>query len=269
MRCRWRRFEIRPRRFRRDTVSRQRIILGRLSRDVGLRHEFGFRRRRLRRCEPNRLVTRPREAAGRCQSRSGAVRRRREWQRVVGSLEGSRSRWIPVESRRTGGWCRGRTPAGLVHCPRWVRFGIRLGKWLRLPGAAACSANRRRIIGGRWQRLGREGDLRAAGGSNRRPAICGAADTRRPDESKASAGADDRPQQQRQARLSGRNDEILSRGACGLWHGLRYGFGRGLLHRRVPGEVVAGKYHISPPARKPIRWGVAVQAAERIWRRWK
>jgi gamma-glutamyltranspeptidase/glutathione hydrolase len=84
------------------------------------------------------------------------------------------------------------------------------------------------------------------------------------DEAEAGGGTKDRPQHQRQARLPRGNDEILSRGAFGFWCGLC-----GLLHRRVPGEVVAGKYHISPPARKPIRRGVAVQAAERIWRRWK
>ncbi len=197
---------------------------------------------RLGGCQPDRLVAGSREAARGRESRCPAVVRwrRRHGKRRVWCLERSRPGRIAVERRRAGGWGSGRSPAAFIHRTRGVGIARGRRKLPRLPrGGIGLGIRDPAIISRRYRLVCREGDGRRVGRCCRQGglhwrrhilATAGAADAKCPDEAKAGASTEHRPQNQRQARPSRSNDEILSRGAFGFLRGLC-----GLLHRRVPG----------------------------------
>ena len=201
---------------------------------------LGLNRRRLRGCQTHRLITCAREAAWGCEPRGAAVLRGRHRRRRVRRFKRRRSGWITVDHRRTGSRRRGLSPTAFVHGPRGVGLARGGRKAPRLSGPEIRLRHRKRIIGRRGCRLlGHEGD---GGLTERRQrhrglrrgcrftATRGATDSQRPDHAKPCTGAEDGPQQHREARVPWSNHEVLSRGAFGFLGGLC-----GFLHQRVPG----------------------------------
>ena len=199
-------------------------------------------RRRFRGCQADRLISGAREAARGREPRGAAVLRGR-YHRRLRRFKRRRSGWITVDHRRTGSRRRGLSPAAFgpfVHGPRGVGLARDGRKPPRLSGLEIRLRHRKRIIGRRRCRLLRhEGDRGLAVRGHRHRSLrrgCrftatrGATDAQRPDHAKPCTGAEDGPQQHREARVPWSNHEVLSRGAFGFLGGLC-----GFLHQRVPG----------------------------------